>query len=203
MFAPLPRSFYQPSAAEVAPALLGHWLIRRTAEGCCGGIIVETEAYLVEDPASHGFGGLTARNRAMFGPPGHAYVYLIYGLHYCVNAVCQPAGRAEAVLIRALAPIFGTALMRSRRGPAPANRLTSGPARICQALAIDRELDGVDVCAPDSPLLIAQNPERQAVVAKQGPVQVTPRIGISKAADRPLRFVLAGSPHLSRAIRHG
>src|SRR5262245_5757234 len=100
-FVPVPKSFYEPSAAAVAPMLLGHWLIRRTAKGLCGGPVVETEAYLVGDPASHGFVGETNRNRVMYGPPGHAYVYLIYGNYFCVNTVCQPKGRAEAVLIRA------------------------------------------------------------------------------------------------------
>src|SRR5580692_10448917 len=103
-FAPLRRSFFQPSAELVAPRLLGHWLIRRLPEGICGGPIVETEAYLVGDPASHGYIGETARNRVMFGPPGRAYVYLIYGYYYCANAVCHPVGRAEGVLFRAIEP---------------------------------------------------------------------------------------------------
>src|SRR5512140_3389595 len=114
-FKPLPRRFYQPSAKVVAPALLGHWLIRKTANGLCGGVIVETEAYLVGDPACHGAPGPTARNRVMFGAPGHGYVYLIYGNYYCMNAVCRPAGVAEAVLIRALEVAFGEKFMRQRR----------------------------------------------------------------------------------------
>lgn len=106
-FAPFRRSFFQPSAESVAPRLLGHWLIRRFPEGFCGGPIVETEAYLANDPASHGYCGQTDRNGAMFGPPGRAYVYLIYGFHFCVNAVCHRHGRAEAVLIRAMDAQFG------------------------------------------------------------------------------------------------
>src|SRR5580658_9832140 len=115
-FAPLARSFYEPSAQTVAPRLLGHWLIRNLPAGRCGGPIVEAEAYLADDdPASHAYGGKTARNRAMFGPPGHAYVYLIYGFHCCVNAVCRPPGCAEAVLIRAIEAEAGAELMRLNR----------------------------------------------------------------------------------------
>src|SRR5690242_19646501 len=112
---PLPRSFFEPSARGVAPLLLGHWLIRQSLAGPVGGPIVETEAYLVDDPACHAAPGLTLRNRVMFGPPGHGYVYLIYRYHFCVNAVCQPAGVAEAVLIRAVEPAVGQEFMRVQR----------------------------------------------------------------------------------------
>src|SRR5262252_380275 len=105
-FTPLPESLYEPSAKAVAPQLLGHWLIRNMASGLCGGAIVETEAYLRDDPACHAARGLTRRNRVMFGVPGHGYVYLIYGYHFCVNAVCRPAGVGEAVLVRAIEPLF-------------------------------------------------------------------------------------------------
>src|ERR1041385_8920796 len=115
VFSALPRLFYEPSARMVAPDLLGHFLIRNTPEGPCGGPIVETEAYLVGDPACHGAPGPTPRNRVMFGPPGHAYVYLIYGFHFCVNTVCRPAGIAEAVLIRAIEINFGEELMLASR----------------------------------------------------------------------------------------
>src|ERR1041385_6262327 len=108
----LPKSFYEPSAKVVAPLLLGHWLIRNTGAGPCGGIIVETEAYLTDDPACHAAPGPTPRNRVMFGAPGHGYVYLIYGYHFCVNAVCRPAGVGEAVLVRAIEPLFGEDFMR-------------------------------------------------------------------------------------------
>src|SRR5277367_3587610 len=114
-FVALPQSFYEPSAKAVAPRLLGQWLIRRTANGFCGGPIVETEAYLANDPASHGFAGETVRNRVLYGPPGRAYVYFIYGSHFCVNAVCRHAGHAEGVLIRAIEAEYGEGLMRNNR----------------------------------------------------------------------------------------
>ena len=138
VFEPLPRSFYEPSAKVVARRLLGHWLLRQTAEGLCGGPIVETEAYLEGDAACHAASGLSARNRVMFGRPGHAYVYFIYGAHYCVNAVCLPGGRAEAVLIRAVEPSLGEDLLRKRRPALLPRELASGPAKLCQAMAIDR-----------------------------------------------------------------
>src|SRR3989442_2263772 len=139
--APLPKSFYRPSAAEVAPALLGHLLIRQTPSGICGGPIVETEAYLTNDPACHGYGRQTPRNRVMYGPPGRAYVYFIYGNHWCFNTVCQPEGTAEAVLVRAIEPLFGEELMLAARSVASEIQLTNGPAKFCEALKITRALD--------------------------------------------------------------
>jgi DNA-3-methyladenine glycosylase len=195
---PLPRSFFEPAADVVAPALLGHLLVRRTPEGWCGGVIVETEAYLADDPACHAFGGETARNRAMFGPPGHAYVYLIYGMHHCVNAVCRPRGMGEAVLIRAIEPTLGLDAMRARRRVTNPRDLTNGPAKLCTALGIDRALDAVDVCDEASMLFIAHHPEHEASRRRLGSVLATPRIGITKAADWKLRFVLTGSEFLSR-----
>ncbi len=197
-FTPLPREFYGPSAKEVAPALLGHVLLRRTADGWCGGPIVETEAYLVGDPACHGAVGLTTRNRVMFGEPGHAYVYLIYGLHYCVNAVCQPAGVAEAVLIRAVEADTGVEQMRSRRSVKRAHELTNGPAKLCEAMQIDRKLDGADLCCVSSDLVIAANSELDQFKQSRGPVVVTTRIGITQAAGLPLRFYLQSSPFVSK-----
>lgn len=198
---PLPRSFYVPSANVVASELLGHFLIRNEASGVSGGTIVETEAYLADDPACHSFGGETARNRSMFGPPGHAYVYLIYGYHYCVNAVCRPTGCGEAVLIRAIAADFGEEVMRKRREVAKKEELTKGPAKLCEALSIDLKLDGVDLCVPVSPLFIGENPDRAKLLARLGPITADRRIGITKAADLPLRFYLAGSPFVSRRKR--
>jgi DNA-3-methyladenine glycosylase len=152
-----------------------------------GGVIVETEAYTRDDPASHSFGGPTPRNRAMFGPPGMAYVYRSYGLHWCFNIVARESG---AVLIRALAPIAGLAAMTARRGGASA--LCAGPGRLTQALAITRDHDGLDVTA--SPFVLL---DRVAAPT----LAIGLRIGISKAQDRPWRFGEAGSRHLSRPFR--
>jgi DNA-3-methyladenine glycosylase len=198
---PLPRSFYQPSAAVVAPRLLGHWLIRNSPDGPCGGPIVEVEAYQSDDPASHAFGGETTRNRTMYGPPGHAYVYLIYGFHFCINAVCRPAGRAEAVLIRAIEAEVGLEVMRQNRHAATTFALTNGPGKLCAALAIDRKLDGVDLCNASAPIFIARGPHLARFRRQRAPVAVSARIGISKAADLPLRFYLGGSPFVSRRVR--
>jgi len=207
-FRALPRRFYEPSAEVVAPALLGHWLIRQTASGPCGGPIVETEAYLAGDPACHGAPGPTARNRVMFGAPGHGYVYLIYGNHFCMNAVCRPRGVAEAVLIRAVEVVLGEEIMRKWRPVAATRDLTNGPGKLCQAMSIDRRLDGVDLCDADAGLFIARNPALQEFRRERGPVVTTARIGLTKAADLPLRFYLEGSAFVSQrrggsALREG
>ena len=195
---PLPRSLYAPSAKVVAPALLGHFLLRNTPHGIAGGAIVETEAYLRNDPACHSFGGESARNRSMFGPPGHAYVYLIYGYHFCVNAVCQPAGVGEAVLIRAISVDFGEPWMRRQREVHKREELTNGPAKLCEALDINRALDGVDLCDPASDLYVGENPAVAELLQTHGPIVRSPRIGITKAAELPLRFYLRESPFVSR-----
>lgn len=157
-----------------------------------GGVIVETEAYDGDDPASHSFRGPTARNAAMFGPPGHAYVYLSYGIHWCLNAVCREAGHGAAVLIRALQPTQGLATMGERRGSTQLRLLAAGPGRVCQALGVDRSHDGLALDAAP----FAWLPPGQPVEIACGP-----RIGISQAADLPWRFALAGSPFLSRPLR--
>ena len=197
-FQPLSHEFYEPSAALVAPALLGHWLLRRTPHGLCGGVIVESEAYLANDPACHAYKRETARNRAMWGEAGHAYVYLIYGTHFCFNAVCRPAGSAEAVLVRALEPAIGLEIMRGHRATLRERDLTNGPAKLCAAMDITRELDGADICDAASPLFIAHNPERDAFLQTHGPLVTTTRIGITQAADWPLRFYLGGSKFVSK-----
>ncbi len=195
---PLERDFYEPSAEIVAPRLLGHWLVRRTTHGVCGGPIVETEAYLWDDPACHAAPGLSLRNRVMFGPPGHAYVYFIYGAHFCVNAVCRPVGTGEAVLIRAIAPAIGLEILKKYREAREVSGLTNGPAKLCEAMDIDRTLDGLDLCDPASPLMIARNPHLQPFLGAQGPIMTTTRVGITKAADLPLRFYLEKSAFVSR-----
>jgi len=197
-FKPLPRRFYEPSAEVVAPALLGHWLIRNTPDGPCGGAIVETEAYLVGDPACHGAPGPTARNRVMFGKPGHAYVYFIYGNYFCVNVVCKPPGVAEAVLIRAVEAALGEESMLKRRPVAEPRDLTNGPGKLCLAMDIDHRLDGADLCDGHSPLFLARNPAVKAFQKKRWPLVTTIRVGLTKAAHLPLRFYLEGSAFVSK-----
>ncbi len=198
---PLPTSFYEPSAKVVAPRLLGHFLIRKTPHGLSGGVIVETEAYLANDPSCHGYRRETPRNRSMYGPPGRAYVYFIYGNYFCFNAVCGPSGLAEAVLVRAIEPRFGVDWMRRNRPVTDVRELTSGPAKFCLALAIEREFDGVDLCDTTSPLFIAENPQTRSFRRKNGPVVNTTRIGISTAEDWPLRYYLDRSEFVSKRDR--
>ena len=196
---PLPSSFFARSAKVVAPKLLGHFLLRRTPDGSwAGGPIVETEAYLANDPACHGFLRETARNRSMYGPPGCAYVYFIYGNYFCCNAVCAAPGVPEAVLIRAIAPTFGMDWMRANRPVTRARDLTSGPAKLCLALRIERALDGADLGATDSPILLARNPQIKTFTREHGPQITTTRVGLSVAAHLPLRFYLEGSEFVSR-----
>jgi DNA-3-methyladenine glycosylase len=197
-FTPLPRAFYEPSAKVVAPKLLGHFLVRNTPTGPAGGIIVETEAYLSNDPACHGAPGPTTRNKVMFGGPGHGYIYLIYGYHFCVNAVCRPVGVAEAVLIRAIEPTFGTDFMRHERPVTRDKDLTNGPAKLCEALGIDRGLDGVDICNSTSAIFIAENPGVSKARRQKAPIVTATRIGITKAAALLLRFYLEGSDFVSK-----
>jgi DNA-3-methyladenine glycosylase len=133
----------------------------------------------------------------MFGQPGHAYVYFIYGCHFCVNAVCRPPGIGEAVLIRAIEPAFGEPLLQEHRGKAHHPNLSNGPGKLCQAMKIDRCLDGVDLCNPNSELFIAENPQAADFKKKRSPLIVSPRIGISQAISEPLRFFLSGSSFVS------
>ena len=170
---------------EVAPELIGAALY---VDGV-GGVIVEVEAYDQQDPASHGYGGPTARNASMFGPPGRAYVYRSYGIHWCLNLVCREEGVAEAALVRALEPTQGLEAMRARRGVADPRLLCSGPGRLCQALAVTRAHDGLRLDRPPFDL----RPRRAEPELVRGP-----RIGITKAAEQPWRYGLAGSRFLSR-----
>jgi len=194
---PLGEQFYQPRAEMVAPLLLGHFLIHETVEGVVGGIIVETEAYGQNDPACHASRGQTARNATMFGKAGLSYVYFIYGCHFCVNAVCCPEGIAEAVLIRAIEPAFGEERMMANRG-VKRESLTNGPGKLCSALGITREANGLDLTDPKSPLRICRNSDQKQFIDEKGPVVATTRIGISKAMDLPHRFYLEKSMDVSR-----
>jgi DNA-3-methyladenine glycosylase len=183
----LTREFFARSVHEVAPELIGCGLL---VDGV-GGLIVEVEAYAPDDPASHGFRGPTWRNRAMFGPAGHAYVYRSYGVHWCLNLVCAGEGVAEAVLVRALEPTVGVERMRLRRGLDPVRLLCAGPGRLCQALAVAGEHDGLPLDRPPFELRTAVQP----VDVGRGP-----RVGITRAAELPWRYALAGSPFLSRRL---
>lgn len=187
----LERDFYDRDSREVAPELLGKLMLH----GGRGGRIVEVEAYAgAEDPGSHAFRGPTKRNAVMFGPPGHLYVYLIYGIHWCCNLVCLGEGEASAVLVRALAPTHGVEEIRRRRPKARRDRdLCSGPARLCQALGIDGRHDGSDVTTGDRGILLYDDgspPPRRA--------GKSPRIGLSAGAELPWRWYVAGEPNLSR-----
>ncbi len=190
---PLPIAFYMRPTVEVARHLLGQWLVVHHPEGWVGGRIVETEAYPQEDPASHSYRGLTERNRAMFGPPGTAYVYLIYGVHECFNVVCEPKGRGCAVLIRAIEPILGVEWMRHRRGDCPLPQLCRGPGNLCRALGISRAVNGES-------LLTGRVQIWQGEPVPDEHVGVSPRIGIRKATEREWRFYERGNPCVSGRI---
>jgi DNA-3-methyladenine glycosylase len=215
----VPREFFNRTAEQVAPELLGLVLEHETADGLVAVEVTEVEAYAGEDdPASHAWRGRTARTAVMYGPPGHAYVYFTYGMHFCVNLVCLPEGTANAVLLRAGRVIVGEEIARARRTARPrvrrvpaaampataespcavsppvmtARDLARGPARLCQALGVDSSLDGADVCDPASSLRI-----RVGSGAGGSTVRSGPRIGISRAAEVPWRFWLDGEPTVS------
>jgi len=162
-----------------------------------GGRIVEAEAYDRDDPASHSFGGPTVRNAAMFGPPGRAYVYRSYGIHWCLNVVCREAGHGAGVLIRAIEPTAGLERMRRRRGLDEARLLCAGPGRLAQALGVDASFNGQSLDAP--PFVLRDAPHGHPAVV----VEAGPRIGITKAADVPWRFGEKGSRFLSKPFRAG
>lgn len=190
---PLPRRFYARPTMTVAEELLGAVLVRVEGEATTAARICETEAYFgLDDRASHGYGRVTPRNRVMYGPPGHAYVYFIYGNHDMLNLVTESEGEPAAVLIRAVEPLVGAGVMAARRGVAGPRGLADGPGRLCRAMAITRALDGLDVTASGAPLYVA---------ARQGPaprvVRAT-RVGITRDQDRLRRFYIEDSPCVSR-----
>jgi DNA-3-methyladenine glycosylase len=188
----LGQGFFARPVADVAPELVGCTLL----VGGVGGTIVETERYQQDDPASHSFGGPRGRALVMFGPPGRLYVYRSYGMHWCLNLVCEPEGRGAAVLIRALAPTHGLDAMHARRGALPERLLCAGPGRLCAALGVDRALDGASAVGREGEVAVHGRTWRVPVIAG-------PRVGITRAAERPWRFGLAGSPFLSRPFPPG
>lgn len=195
---PLDRAFFARDPRRVARQLLGKVLVRETADLILTARIVEVEAYLgVDDPAAHSAAGRTLRNAVLFGPPGHAYIYFIYGNHYCLNVSCEPEGQAGGVLFRALEPLSGIeAMARARQvqvsSPRDLPKLTSGPGRLCEAFGITRARDnGLDLTSPASGLWIGDDQHRLRKIS-QGP-----RIGISKAAEMPLRYFLTDNPFVS------
>jgi DNA-3-methyladenine glycosylase len=196
----LARPFLSRNPSRVARELLGKVLIRNVQNQFLAARIVEVEAYLGEnDPAAHAAAGNTARTSVLFGPPGHAYVYFIYGNHYCLNVSCEREGKAGSVLFRALEPLLGIAEMAlareiTLRAPRDLPRLTSGPGRLAEAFGITRARDnGCDLTSPRSGLWIGEDDFRTSAI------QITPRIGISKATDQPLRYILAGNAFVSGA----
>ncbi len=188
--AALPRSFYERPVTVVARALIGCVL----AHGDCAGLIVETEAYHQSEPACHAYVGYTERTSTLFGPPGLAYVYRSYGIHALFNAVCEPEGVGAAVLVRALQPLAGQALMRARRGVSAELALCSGPGKLTQALGIELAANRCDL--REGPVRVLG----RADGADSPRVAAGPRIGITKAAELPWRFALAGSRYLSRPL---
>ncbi len=186
----LGADFFARDVHDVARELIGATLL---VDGV-GGAIVEVEAYDQEEPASHGFRGLTPRNASMFGPGGQAYVYRSYGIHWCLNVVTGEEGRASAVLLRALEPTHGVDEMRARRGLGDPRLLCAGPGRLCQALGVTRAHDGLRLDAP---------PFQVDARAREVPIVTGPRIGITRAAELPWRYALEGSRYLSRPLRTG
>ncbi len=215
---PISRGFFARPATEVAPELLGCVLEHETADGLVAVELTEVEAYEGRtDPASHAYRGQTRRNAVMFGPPGHAYVYFTYGMHFCVNLVCQGEDSASAVLLRAGAVVAGEDLARARRssrrpsrkpaGPPDPPRLASrelarGPARLCRALDIDSSLDGADVCLASSPLRVREPGQGAPATVRSEEIACGPRVGVSQGAEVPWRFWFAGEPTVSAYRPH-
>jgi len=183
----LTRRWFERRSTAVAPALIGRHLVRRFPDGALARVrIVETEAYEPEDPASHSFRGPTGRNRTMFGPAAHLYVYLIYGMHHCLNVVTVGPGRASAVLIRAAQPLANLPRLAANRGVVEDRALCRGPGRLAQALAVDRALDGIDLLTSDELWI------EPGVPVPRSRLEVTERVGISVGTERPWRWLEAG-----------
>jgi DNA-3-methyladenine glycosylase len=193
----VPRDFYARDTLTVARRVLGKIVVRETSSGILSGRIVETEAYLSGDPASHAYRGLTRRNAAMFGPPGHAYIYFNYGVHYMLNLVTMPEGSGEAVLIRALDPLAGVEAMRANRGVSDAvldRKLCAGPGRLAKALGITRDnSNDADLTSKHDGLYILDAPD-----VAQSEIVVTTRVGITQGAEKQWRFYVRNDPAVSR-----
>ncbi len=189
---PLSRDFYQRPTLEVARDLLGKHLVYQDENGPLRGMIVETEAYIGQnDPACHAAAGKTARTALMFGKPGIAYIYFIYGMYYCLNAVTEAVDFPAAVLIRAVAPLDGERFMQERRPRAKGKNLTNGPGKLCQAFGLDKAMNGADLCA--SPLFISEG-----MAINSAMIRTTTRIGISSGKSFPWRFCLKDNPYVSK-----
>lgn len=187
---PLKREKLPVDTAELARFLLGKLIVRTRPEGAAGGRIVETEAYVIGDPAGHAYRGMTARNRALFLERGHAYVYLAYGVSFMLNVSSERPGVGAGVLIRAIEPMFGVAIMEQNRGVERVRDLARGPGRLCEALMIDRRLDGIDLCQ-HGPLWLGSDGWASDEIGR------SKRIGITRAADNPLRFYVRGNLFVS------
>ena len=185
------RIFFNRNTIQVAKEILGCYLINKTREGTTIGKIVETEAYLANDPASHSFNGKTKRNEKMFAPPGKAYIYFTYGMHHCFNVVTRPKGIGEAVLIRALEPISGIELMKKRRKTGDIHNFCNGPAKLVQALGIKKEMNGIDLTKGVLKIISGEDISEKDIVK-------TKRIGISKASNLKLRFYIKDNKFVSR-----
>jgi DNA-3-methyladenine glycosylase len=194
---PLARPELPVDTAALARFLMGKLLVRELPEGVASGRIIETEAYVIGDAAGHAYGGMTPRNRALFLERGHAYVYLAYGISWMLNVSSEAKGVGAGVLIRALEPLEGIAIMANNRGTERLRDLTRGPGRLAQALRIDRSLDGLDLCRT-GPLWLAHDGQEPSEIGK-AKIGESVRIGISRDADRVLRFYLRGSPFVSGA----
>jgi DNA-3-methyladenine glycosylase len=192
---PLTRADLPIDTTELARSLIGKLLVRELPEGVASGRIVETEAYVIGDAAGHAYRGMTPRNRSLFLERGHAYVYLAYGVSFMLNVSSEAPGIGAGVLLRALEPVEGVAIMRQNRGVELLRDLARGPGRLAQALRIDRSLDGLDLCE-EGPLWLARDDHERGEIG-EGKIGESVRIGLSKEADRVLRFYVRGSPFVS------